>query len=203
MNNTDVTKNCDKITVKPEIRLLGIDDSSLEKNQVLVIGTVFRGGQWLDGVLRTRITKDGMNATDKLIEMITNSRHYKQLRAILLDGITFAGFNIIDIHRLHHETKLPVIVAMRKKPDFAKIKKALTHLNQQEKRWQLIQQAGNIHQVTTNHRRPIYIQFAGLCREDAETIVKLSATRSNIPEPLRAAHIIATGIICGESKRRP
>jgi hypothetical protein len=204
MNKTNVTKTCDKIVIKPEIRLLGIDDSSLEKNQVLVIGTIFRGGHWLDGVIRTKITKDGMDATEKLIDMILNTRHYKQLRTILLNGVTYAGFNIIDIQRLHTETNLPVIVTMRKKPDFTKIKKALAHLTQPEKRWRLIQQAGEILQVITKDpTKPIYIQFTGLCKEDAVKIVQMSSTRSNIPEPLRAAHLIATGIICGESKRRP
>jgi uncharacterized protein len=31
-------------------------------------------------------------------------------------------------------------------------------------------------------------------------IIRLSSTRGNIPEPLRVAHLIATGIILGESR---
>ena len=44
------------------------------------------------------------------------------------------------------------------------------------------------------------MQINGIGREDAEQIVKLSTTRSSIPEPLRVAHIIAAGIMKGESK---
>ena len=40
----------------------------------------------------------------------------------------------------------------------------------------------------------------GLKLEDAMEIVKFSTTRSAIPEPLRVAHIIAAGIVTGESK---
>ena len=46
------------------------------------------------------------------------------------------------------------------------------------------------------------MQICGIERIDAEKIVKLSTTRSAIPEPLRVAHIIAAGIVNGESKGR-
>ena len=42
--------------VKKEIRVIGIDDSPFKKfsrQKILVIGTIFRGGNWLDGVLST------------------------------------------------------------------------------------------------------------------------------------------------------
>lgn len=39
----------------------------------------------------------------------------------------------------------------------------------------------------------IYMQTTGILREDAEKIVKISSTRSSIPEPLRVAHIVASG----------
>ena len=29
--------------------------------------------------------------------MIKNSRHHNQLRVIMLDGITYGGFNVVDI----------------------------------------------------------------------------------------------------------
>ncbi|RZB29173.1 MAG: uncharacterized protein AEth_01430 [Candidatus Argoarchaeum ethanivorans] len=198
-----VTELYGKITIKPEIRLLGIDDSKLVKKDVLIIGTVFRGSHWMDGVMRTTITKDGMDGTEKLIDMIINSRHYKQVRAIILDGITYAGFNILNIKKLYTGTNIPVIVIMRKKPDFKKIKKALSNLAYPEERWKLLKSAGEIIDVfTRDPEKPIYIQCAGLQKKDAIKIVKMSSTRSNIPEPLRAAHLIATGVICGESKKR-
>jgi endonuclease V-like protein UPF0215 family len=36
--------------------------------------------------------------------------------------------------------------------------------------------------------------------EDALEVVKLSSTRSAIPEPIRAAHLIAAGVTTGESR---
>src|SRR5665648_351090 len=115
--------------IKNEIRVLGIDDSSLEHDPVLIVGVVFRGGQWLDGVLRSEIRRDGLDATKTIIELVNNTRHFSQIRVIMLDGVTYAGFNVVDIQQVVTETTKPVIVVMRHIPDFDEIKKALAHLS--------------------------------------------------------------------------
>ena len=80
---------CKKFRViKPEIRVLGVDDGVFTphvKGLVPVVGVVFRGGYWLDGVMHTKIKVDGFDATRKIASMILNSPHYKQLRVIMLD----------------------------------------------------------------------------------------------------------------------
>ena len=40
----------------------------------MIVGTVFRGGDWIDGVLRSDITKDGLDATDVICSMITEEQ---------------------------------------------------------------------------------------------------------------------------------
>lgn len=183
--------------IKPEIRVLGIDDSALINEKVTVIGTFFRGGGQLDGVLRAEVTKDGMDATDTFIRMIKNSKYYTQIRVIMLDGVTYAGFNPVDINRLFNETNLPVIVFTRSCPDFEKIKLALEHLPLAEKRWEVIQRAGKVYEIVQGAQ--VFIQFCGIDKESAIEIVRMTTTHSNIPEPLRVAHLIATGVVLGES----
>lgn len=189
--------------IKPEIRILGIDDSALLNEKVMIVGAVFRGGDWIDGVLRSEITRDGLDATRVIITMIKNSRHYGQLRIIMLDGITYGGFNVVNIEELYRETGLPVIVVMRSYPDFEKIRSALSHFSDGEKRWEIIKKAGEIEKLITGRNgTPIYIQKVGIGAKNAEKIIRLTAIRSSIPEPLRVAHLIATGIILGESRGR-
>ena len=127
--------------VKPEIRVLGIDDGVFtphSKKLADVVGVVFRGGYWLDGFMHTRVQVDGMDATDKLAQMITESPHYRQLRVIMLNGVTLAGFNVVDIAELHQKVKLPIIAVTRDKPNLDDVRKALTHLTEAEKRWKAI-----------------------------------------------------------------
>ena len=185
-------------SIKPEIRVLGVDDGVFiphSKGLVDVVGIVFRGGYWLDGVMRTEIEVDGLDATEKIASMIIESPHYKQLRVIMLSGITFAGFNVVDIKELYNKTNLPVIALTRDPPKMEEIKQALENLPEKEKRWKAILNAGEIIEVQTREgEEPIYMQIAGLERRDAEKIVRITSTRSNIPEPLRVAHIIASGL---------
>ena len=113
--------------VKPEIRIIAWDDCafSFTQQSVRIVGAIFRGGSFLDGLLSARIEKDGLDATQKIADSILKSRHYEQLSVIMLDGITFAGFNMVDIKELYRKTKLPVIVLQRKKPDMKKFLSAL------------------------------------------------------------------------------
>ena len=184
--------------IKPEIRVLGVDDGAFiphVEGQVSVIGVVFRGGYWLDSVLHTKIAVDGFDATEKITSMITDSSHYRQLRVIMLNGITFAGFNVVDVKALNAATKLPVITVTREKPDLAEIHKALQNLPRSEERWKAILSAGEPVEVSTrNAKAKIYVQTAGVSKEDAQKILRLTSTRSNIPEALRVAHLIASGI---------
>jgi endonuclease V-like protein UPF0215 family len=187
--------------IKQEIRILGIDDAPFPphtKNKVMLIGTVFRGGTWLDGVLRTYISGDGDDSTEKIIKMVNSTRHKDQIGVIMLDGITFGGFNVANIMEIFDKTEIPVIVIMRKFPSFEKIKKALMRFEDFEKRWNFIQNAGIVYKI--ENEEPIYIQIQGIDLKDATEIVNLSTTRSAIPEPIRVAHLIAAGVETGESK---
>lgn len=184
--------------IKPEIRVLGVDDGQFtphSKEQVPVVGVVFRGGSWLDGVMHTLLTVDEFDATEKITRMVTASPHYKQLRVIMLNGVTFAGFNIVDIKELNAQTGLPVIAVTQKKPDLAKVRQALTNLPDSEDRWKAILNAGEIFPVTTrNGKQKIFVEFAGIEKDTVQALLRLTSTRSNIPEALRVAHLIASGI---------
>jgi len=185
-------------SIKPEIRVLGIDDGFFHprtKGTVDVVGVVYRGGYWLDGVMRTEVKIDGMDATEKIASMIKSSPHYKQLRVVMLNGITLAGFNVVDIQHLFKEVDLPVITVTREKPNLAEIKMALENLPECEKRWQAMKNAGEITEVNTRSgEESVYMQVAGISESDAEKILKKTSTRSNVPEALRVAHIIASGL---------
>jgi len=184
--------------IKPEIRVLGVDDGVFSphmKGFVPVVGVVFRGGYWLDGVMHTEVEVDGVDSTEKIASMIMISPHYKQLRVIMLDGITFAGFNVVNIKELNTKTRLPVIAVTREKPNFTEIREALNNLPENEERWKIIQNTGKMLEVSTrSENEKVYMQLSGILEEDARKILQLTSTRSSVPEALRVAHLIASGI---------
>jgi hypothetical protein len=185
--------------VKPEIRVLGIDDGVFtphSREMVDVVGVVYRGGYWLDGFMHTRVQVDGLDATQKLADMITRSPHYLQIRVVMLNGVTLAGFNVVDIEELCKAVNLPIIAVTRDKPNFDDIKEALKNLPEAAKRWKAIKKAGKMIRLRTREgEEPIYVHAVGISEEDAERVLKSTSTRSNVPEPLRVAHIIASGLI--------
>ena len=191
-------------SIKPEIRVLGIDDGVFvprTRGTVDVVGVVYRGGYWFEGVMRTEITIDGLDATEKISAMIESSPYYRELRVIVLDGVTFAGFNVVDIRKLSRRVDLPVISVARKKPDLEEIRSALKNLPDFDIRWRAMENAGKISAVEIRKgENPIYIHIAGILREDAEKIMKKTSTRSLIPEALRVAHIIASGLTRSREK---
>ena len=184
---------------KKEIRVIGIDDSPFNKfkdKKVLVVGVVMRGGLYVDGVLSAKVSVDGNDSTKNIIGMINKCKFKPQLQCIFLNGISVAGFNVMDILELNKKTNLPVIVVIRTNPDIQKIKNTLLKINKKEK-IKLIEKAGKAVQINK-----IFVQLVGINLKNAREILDVACTRSLIPEPLRLAHLIATGIVVGESKGR-
>jgi hypothetical protein len=190
-------------TIKKEIRVLAWDDGPFEfkkKGKDVLIGVICRGGIAIDGLLKTEIEIDGLDATEKIIEKTLKTKH-KDLRVMMLDGITFAGFNTVDIKEVYRRTGLPVIVVNRKKPNFKKFISTLKKLPQSGKRLKCVENAGPVYWTKVKNRR-VCFQCSGIRKEDSEKIIKVTSTMSLIPEPLRIAHLIATGIVLGESVGR-
>lgn len=185
--------------MKREIRVIGIDDSAFKKvrgKEVLVIGTIYRGGQFMDGIISTKIRKDGNNSTKKLIDMINNSKFSKQAQAIFLDGIALGGFNIVDINRLSYKTNLPVITIIRKKPDINEIKKILKQIGM-ERKIRIIEKF----QKTIKHKK-IYFQAVNIDADKTKHLIDICTKNADIPECIRIAHIIGQGVVLGQSRGR-
>ena len=179
---------------------MGIDDAPFKfrDRNVAVIGTVVRGNSYLEGVLKTEVSVDGRNANKKLSEMINNSRFKEQIKCVMIDGAALGGFNVVDIGKLYKDTGVPVITITRNKPDYDKMKNALKkHFKDWERRYKIITK-NEIFRIKTKHN-PVYAGLAGITLNKAKTIIKQTTLRGALPETVRIAHLIATGITTGES----
>ena len=76
------------------------------------------------------------------------------------------------------------------------IKKILTKIKKKNK-IKLLEKAGQVIQIDK-----IFVQLVGINLREAREILNVVCTRSLIPEPLRLAHLIAAGVVAGESKGR-
>ena len=132
----------------------------------------------------------------RLAEMIEKSKFKSQASFLILDGINFAGFNIVDLPLLSKRLGIAVIAVQRKKPRMQRIEKALDKFKDKKKRMELIEKAGEIYPSGK-----IFFQCFGTDRKTVKTVLAKTTKYSNIPEPLRLAHMIASGTTLGESTR--
>jgi endonuclease V-like protein UPF0215 family len=180
--------------------VIGFDDAPFvrsHRGDVVVIGAVFAGGR-LEGVLRAQVRRDGRNSTRVLTELVRGSRFRAHLQAVLLQGITLAGFNVVDIQALQRALGVPVLVVARRRPNLAAIRRALlTRVPGGVRKLALIERAGPMEPCAG-----VYVQRAGIAAEPAAALIRRLAVHSKLPEPLRTAHLIAGGITTGESRHR-
>ena len=186
--------------MKPITNVVGFDDAPFEhshRGDVRIVGAVCCRTR-LDGVLSGRVRRDGVNSTDALIELVSGSKFREHIRAVLLQGIALAGFNVVDIRRLSDELGVPVVVTVRRQPRLAMVKDALFDRTPgAARKWSLVESAGPLEKLGE-----LWVQRIGLEREDAIALLRATTLHGNIPEPLRLAHLIAGGVTTGQSRGR-
>ena len=119
-------------------------------------------------------------------------------QAVLLDGIALAGFNVVNIHEVHQSLGVPVLVVTRRSPDLPKIRETLLgRVPGGARKWSLIERAGPPEAL-----RGLFVQRAGLDLQEAASLIDATTLHGKLPEPLRLAHIIASGVTDGRSRGR-
>ncbi len=189
--------------MKSQIRVLGIDDSPFDfgDKKTSVIGVVMRIPSYIEAVLKTDVEVDGFDACTKLAEMINSSRYKEQLRLIMLDGVALGGFNVVDIYELYESVNLPIVTITRAKPNFIGMESALKeHFDDWSERYKVISK-GDLVKIETKHK-PLYAKFVGIDLKEVKRIIDLATVRGAIPEAIRVAHLVASGIAKGESYGR-
>ena len=178
--------------------VIGFDDTPFERayrGPVGLVGTVCSGSR-LDIVVRGYVTRDGDDATETMVRLV-REKSLVHVRGVMLQGITTAGFNVIDIHSLSAALDMPVLVVMRKRPNFELFFRALAKVPGAAEKRAFIEQAGPPEPLAS-----LWVQRAGLSMEEAQRMLERTTTHGVIPEPLRLAHIIAGGMTTGRSRGR-
>ena len=180
-----------------KISLVGVEDGSFdafdrESNDKTLLSMVQMYESVITGLELRYVKVDGLDATEKLLNMLTGINS----KAILLGGVSFAGFNVIDAKLVNNETGIPLIVFSGKKPNMASVKDALIrHFPDWRERLRIIESLGNIYSATIKKwSQPIYFEAIGISPENALEILNMSIIVSRVPEPIRVAGLIAKGL---------
>lgn len=178
--------------MKDGIRILGIDDAASERTdeQTFLTGVVYRGTEFIEDIKSVSIDVDGEDATGKVVELFNRCNNPRQIKAVLTDGISFAGFNLVDIGKVSEEIGKPVIAATPNKPSKEDFRSAMQRSDNYDERFEEFPE----HTEVELEDGKCYIQFSGCREREAERIVRKSVIHGLVPEPVRVAHMIGRGV---------
>lgn len=180
----------------PIANVIGFDDGPLVARQgrtVPLVGVVY-ARERLDGALIDTLQRDGDEATATIARLVLESRFRQHTQCVLLQGLTFAGFDVVDLRALHEALGCPVLSVARRQPDMARIRAALTRVEDGERRLARLEAAGPMEALAG-----VWVQRAGIDRGDAEATLRLHTRHGALPEPLRVAHLLAAAVATGHS----
>ncbi len=175
---------------------MAVDDGPFrfEDPAALLVGLVVRGKGYLEAVCTSSVSVDRLDATEAVTDMVRGSRQHSQLKAILLDGLTLAGFNVVDIEALHRSTGVPVVTVVDKDPDMVAIREALEgRFPDWEERYRLISEP-ETHSVVLVDGGKLTCHVAGMDPGEARELLRVTTLMGHLPEALRMADMVASGL---------
>jgi len=186
--------------MRPAIRphLLGIDDGPFDKRTSIItpiVGVMMEGHDLVEAVAVTRFPIDGDAPAEFLAEWVAGLRFASALHGVVLGGITIAGLGIVDVRALAARLEVPVLVVNRREPRDEPLIDALRAAGL-EARIPIVLRAPSPVRVDDG----LYVSAAGADPVGAADLLLAARHKSQLPEPLRLAHLIAAAIANGESK---
>jgi uncharacterized protein len=186
--------------MKGAVWTLGVEDGSFparlereSKFKTLLVAVLLEDLQ-LQAVDLSEITVDGLDATDAILSVLKSLD--QKPRAVILGGISYAGFNFIDPFHLQEEANLPSIILTTERPNNQQVRRALQqHFPDWKNRWSIYRRVKTFKPIKANPKEnPIFMETVGLTAEEGERIVKRLTKIGRLPEPLRVARMIARSL---------
>jgi endonuclease V-like protein UPF0215 family len=179
--------------IKKEIRVLGVACASSRPERASplhIVGVVYRGNRWLEGVMRTTVPQEHADLTHAVARMTMRSPHFPQLRVIALDELITESGNYIDIEALGKETGLPVVAVLKRK---ALAKRCLTGRTGLQR--ELLKRfAGLPYRKWRMSGKTFFAYSSGLGKIDLDELLEVCASREGFPEAARVARIAASSL---------
>lgn len=177
-----------------DIRILAFDDGyfppsyKARRGKTLLVGVYTSKKTIIEAIAYKLVTVDGRETTGAIIEIAK----YLPGSTILLDGITYAGFDVVDPNMIHNSTGATVVVLQQYPLNLSRIKTALEkHFEDHEERYMVIEETYKKMRYLQTPWKTIqyYVvpETPGITKLLRELMIY-----SPVPEPLRIAHIVAS-----------
>lgn len=170
-------------------RALGIAESYRGETSTLA-GCVVRASRVVDGFVFGSCTVGGTDATNAILSLVEQLDR-EDVSYLLVSGIAPAWFNILDLHRLHEETGLPVLSVTFETSDG--LESAIREAFDDEEataRLRRYRSQPSRHAVDVG-TETLYIRSVGLTADEGAAVVRAFTPEGGRPEPVRVARLAA------------
>ncbi len=188
------------MTKRQDLFSLGVEDGSFPINRerkpgfkTLLVAALLRELRVRD-IKLGEITVDGTDATDVILSLVASLKTKPD--AVLLAGISYAGFNFIDPFRLQEKANLPTIIVTTEKPNNKEVQTALqNHFPDWKMRWSVYKRLRNFQPLRANPKENyVFMETVGVTTREGGRILKRLTKIGRMPEPIRTARMIARGL---------
>ncbi|MHA1733036.1 MAG: endonuclease dU [Promethearchaeota archaeon] len=181
---------------------MGVDDGPFSTgtrtpgrpSRAVLVGVLMKGLQLVD-ILFGSVEVDGTDATEQVIQIVQGSSHEAEIRYVVTDGVTFGGFNVLDVAALRERTRKKVVTLTDTPPDVEAMKRALLKVFPDgRERVEVLERALPVHGVVSNPDltpKKVYVHYEGISEQEGLELVRKTCVYSATPEPLRIAHLVA------------
>lgn len=177
--------------MKDGVRILGVDDASFsfEDKETFLTGVVYRGTELIEDIKTVPIKVDAEDASEKLVKLYNSCNNTRQIKAVLSDGISFAGFNIIDLDEVSEQIGKPVIAVTKNRPNRKDFRQTMKRTGNYDKKFEKLRKPVEVNLEDGK----AFIQFSGCNEGEAKEFVEKSIIHGQVPEPVRVADLIGSG----------
>ena len=138
---------------------------------------------------------DGMDSTEKAVGLVNKAKQKLGLRAVLLDTVVFAGFNILDAEELYRRTSIPVVAVYWYPPNQEAVISALRkHFADWRRRLSLLEGTWSKLSRVKCERGELLVAPYGIEAGEAWRIMCRLQVYTRQPEPLFTAHVLASAL---------
>lgn len=178
--------------MKPGSRALGVAES-YRRDRSTLAGAVVRADRVVDGFVFGSCTVGGTDATDAVVSL-----HRRLDRAdvqqLLVAGIAPAWFNVLDLHRIHDATGLPVLSVTFEESDglISAIREAFEG-EARHRRLATYRAQPERQSVSVGHET-LFVRSVGMDPDRAADVVRGFTPEGGRPEPVRVARLAARAL---------
>jgi endonuclease V-like protein UPF0215 family len=171
--------------IKKETRILGLSAHPGKLKRIQIVGIIFRGNLWLDGMLACRIEPNHPEYLSELVRAITQSKQYSQIRAVILSREMLTSAFRTSISDLSRVINIPVIAILGRRSRKGRLRQNRQRLAKPRVSHLRIRIAGKF----------VYINTAGITGLEAQEIFEVACAKGQwIPEAVRVANTIAKNL---------